>query len=186
MLRLPASAAGRQSELKPMTDVTAGNGHASTGGLEPPVTKARASEDPTAASRAKRYRDARRAFLRIMPPTPTQSPLRPAASVPFATLKQGRKIGWSKGTLRHRQHDRRLLGSGPCPITNLGGQLRDPGSQHRNAFKGSSREPRPVTRLTDWDARDDDADNSPNRSWERERARRTARRRRCDRRTRRR
>ncbi len=46
-----------------MTDVTAGNGHASTGGLEPPVTKARASEDPTAASRAKRYRDARRAAM---------------------------------------------------------------------------------------------------------------------------
>jgi hypothetical protein len=42
-----------------MTDITAGNGHDSTGGLEPPVTKARASKDPTATSRAKRYRDAR-------------------------------------------------------------------------------------------------------------------------------
>lgn len=36
-----------------MTNITAGNGHDSTGGLEPPVTKARASKDPTAASGAR-------------------------------------------------------------------------------------------------------------------------------------
>src|SRR5262249_29374894 len=43
MLRLPVMAAGRQSELKPLTDITAGKGHDSTGGLEPPSALGRKS-----------------------------------------------------------------------------------------------------------------------------------------------
>jgi hypothetical protein len=77
-----------------------------------------------------------------------QSPLRPAASDPFATLKQGRKIRLNKGTLRYRQYDRRLLAADRAQSTNLGRQRRDSGSQHGNALKGSSRKPRAVTRLT--------------------------------------
>jgi hypothetical protein len=43
-----------------MTDTVTANGHDATGGLDPPVTRPRVVKDPTAASRARRYRDNKR------------------------------------------------------------------------------------------------------------------------------
>jgi hypothetical protein len=43
-----------------MTDTVTANGYDATGGLDPPVTRPRVVKDPTAASRARRYRDNKR------------------------------------------------------------------------------------------------------------------------------
>jgi hypothetical protein len=55
-----------------MTDLSTANGHDTVGGLEPPVTRPRASKDPTAAARAKRYRDGRVAARKAAAAAPAE------------------------------------------------------------------------------------------------------------------